>query len=157
MLGLSLTGLGHFASALLALICGGVVFFQKKGTRAHRIWGRVYGVAMVVLNAAGLNTYGIDGNFGPFHWMALVSLITLSAGLLPVWLRKPQGGWLELHAHFISWSYVGLVAAGVSQIATQLSDWPPLLAVGLPSAVVLGGGALLIHGRVPGILSKSFR
>lgn len=45
----------------------------------------------------------------------------------------------------MSWSYVGLVAAGAAQIATMSASLPPQLAVGLPSILVVIIGGVLIH------------
>ena len=46
-------------------------------------------------------------------------------------------------------SDVGLVAAGVAQIATELFMLPETITVGLPSLIVACIGGLLIHTRVP--------
>jgi len=49
----------------------------------------VYLAAMVSLNVSGLFIYNLYGHFGPFHWMALGSLLTLMAGMVPVFTRRP--------------------------------------------------------------------
>ncbi len=59
---------------------------------------------------------------------------------------------MKRHAYFMSWSYVGLVAAGVGQMATGGSDLPGVIAVGVPSVVIVLVGGLLIHRQVPGAL-----
>lgn len=91
---------------------------------------------------------------GPFHVLALVSLLTLTAGLTPAVLRRPVSWWLELHGYFMSWSYVGLVAAGIAQLVTMSSGLPAWLTVGLSSVLVVVIGGVFIHTRVPMALAK---
>lgn len=143
----------HVVLAIVCLLVGAAVVCRRKGGRTHRVLGYAYSAALLLVNVSALFVYGQSGVPGPFHAMAVVSLLTLSAGFIPAMLRRPRGRWLELHAYFMSWSYVGLVAAGVSQLATQHSSLPPLFAVVMPSAALVVGGALLIHTRVPRILA----
>jgi hypothetical protein len=88
--------------------------------------------------------------------MALISLITLILGTTPVLLRRPSGGWIDLHAHFMSWSYVGLVAAAAAESLTRLTEAPFSWAVVAASGVVIAVGAWLIHRSVPKILTDEF-
>jgi hypothetical protein len=37
-------------------------------------------------------------HFGPFHWMAVASLLILTAGMEPVFTRRPWSSWLRRHA-----------------------------------------------------------
>lgn len=55
----------------------------------------------------------------------------------------------------MSWSYVGLVAVGVAQVATMSSGLPGWFAVGLPSILIVITGGVLIHTRVPKILADA--
>jgi len=145
-------GTAHIALAVASLTLGAMVFLQPKGGRRHRLLGRLYAGALVLVNVSALLVYEESSGPGPFHVLALVSLATLSAGLVPALLRRPGGSWLEAHAYFMSWSYVGLVAAGVAQVGTMVAG-PGALPVVLPSVLVVLVGALLIHGRVPRVLS----
>lgn len=142
----------HIFCAVAALCVGAAVFFRRKGTRTHRVLGYLYSVLLLLVNVSALSTYNISGQPGPFHVMALVSLATLVAGLMPAVLRRPRTWWLDLHAYFMSWSYVGLAAAGVSQIVTQYAYLPGSLAIVVPSVAIVVCGALLIHTRVPNLL-----
>jgi hypothetical protein len=105
------------------------------------------------VNVSALSVYEDSAGVGPFHILAVVSLVTLISGFIPAFLRRPVSSWLDLHAYFMSWSYVGLVAAGVAQIATMSSSLPGWFAVGLPSILIVIIGGLLIHTRVPKILA----
>ena len=138
----------HIASAISALIFGLCVFFTRKGTRLHKQLGYAYFFNMLGLNISALFIYRLTGEFGPFHASALASLLTLIAGFVPAFLRLPHGRWLELHYEFMNWSYVGLVAAGVSEAATRLPAAPFWPAVVAGSAIVfIMGGMLIARGR----------
>ena len=146
-------GIVHFVLAVACLAVGVAVLTQKKGGQRHRALGYVYAVALVLVNVSALSVYKETGEPGPFHILALVSLLTLSAGIVPAILRRPRGLWVNLHGYFMCWSYVGLLAAGAAQIATKFTLLPGSLAVVAPSIAIVIGGALLIHTRVPRILA----
>ncbi|MFX4229057.1 MAG: hypothetical protein ACFHHU_14680 [Porticoccaceae bacterium] len=111
------------------------------------------GLGLLSLFAIGklsaLSVYEESGGAGPFYILALVSLITLMCGLIPALLRLPATSWLNFHAYFMSWSYVGLVAVGIAQIATMSVNLPAWFTVGLPSIFVVIIGGILIHTGVP--------
>ena len=138
----------HIVSAVSALIFGVCVLFARKGTRLHKQLGYAYFFNMLGLNITALFIYQLTGHFGPFHGAALVSLLTLWAGFIPAYLRLPHGRWLEFHYEFMNWSYVGLIAAGVSEAATRLPSapfWPAVFASMF--AVFLLGGISISRGR----------
>lgn len=142
-----LSGL-HIGTAVSALIFGLCVFIARKGTRLHKQFGYAYFFNMLVLNISALFIYWLSGDFGPFHGAALASLFTLIAGFIPAYFRLPHGRWLELHYEFMNWSYVGLVAAAVSEATTRLPSapfWPAVFAGTL--TVFLVGGVLIARGR----------
>lgn len=138
----------HLIAACTALIAGLCLFFARKGTRLHKQFGYVYFLNMLGLNISALFIYRLTGHFGPFHGAALVSLLTLLAGFIPAFMHLPQGRWLELHYEFMNWSYVGLVAAGVSEAATRLPSAPfwPAVAAGTMVVFIIGG-VLIARGR----------
>ena len=138
----------HIVFAITALVVGAGMFLQKKGDRRHRYFGYLYCIALLALNLSALSVYRDSEGPGPFHILAFISLATLAAGILPRLLRKPMHAWVSHHAHFMSWSYVGLVAAGIGQMATKFSTLPAVIAVGVPSIIVVLVGGLLIHTRV---------
>ena len=138
----------HLVAACTALIAGLCVIFTRKGSRLHKQFGYVYFFNMLGLNITALFIYRLTGHFGPFHGAALASLLTLIAGFLPAFLQLPQGRWLDLHYEFMNWSYVGLVAAGVSEAATRLPSAPFWPAVAAGTMVVFIIGEMLIaRGR----------
>lgn len=146
-------GTVHIVFAIAALILGAVVAVRPKGGRRHRAFGYFYAISLLSVNISALSVYEEAVVMGPFHILAVISLVTLISGFIPAFLRCPESSWLNLHAYFMSWSYVGLVAAGVAQIATMSSNLPTWFAVGLPSILVVIIGGVLIHTRVPKILA----
>jgi uncharacterized membrane protein len=155
---LSIVTLGqvHFAVAIAVLVTGAAVVALRRGTGPHRLIGFVYALSMFSATGAALLIYNLTGEFGPFHVLALISLITLIAGTTPVLLRRPSGGWIDLHAHFLSWSYVGLAAAAAAETLTRLPEAPFRWAVVAASGVVIAIGAWLIPRSAPKILAEQF-
>ncbi len=113
-------GLIHLLMASLALIFGSFVLADAKGTIFHRRVGYLYALSMLGLNITALMIYSLFGRFGVFHWAAVVSLVTLFAGMIPVIVRRPAKQWLGLHFNFMYWSVFGLYAAFVAEMATRL-------------------------------------
>ena len=101
----------HFGSAILAMILGAVVVIKKKGTKFHVQVGYSYAAMMLILNITALMIYQLFGQFGPFHFAAVISLISIFGGLIPAYLKKPEKIWLEFHYEFMNWSVIGLYAA----------------------------------------------
>lgn len=152
--GLDAFGLVHALLGIAALLFGLVVVLRRKGTRAHRRTGQAYVLSMLFLNVTGLMIYDLYGRFGPFHVAAAISLATVVAGFVPVYLRRPRMSWMAVHAIFMGWSYVGLLAAFISEIAVRVPGVRFGTAVIVTTALVMAGGALLIHTRVPKIVSR---
>jgi hypothetical protein len=112
-------GLVHLISALLAMVAGGVVLLNTKAGTFHKRAGYVYVVLMLVLNGTAFQIYQLFGRFGPFHWLALVSLTSVLGGMLPVLFRRYVRDWLDWHYYFMNWSVVGLYAAFWAETLTR--------------------------------------
>jgi uncharacterized membrane protein len=151
---MNVLGLTHLAFALSAIAAGGAVVALPKGTPLHRRIGWVYVSCMVGLNATALMIYRLFGGFGPFHVAALLSLATIVAGVFAVLRRRPKRNWLDHHAYWMSWSYVGLLAAAASEVTTRVPDTPFWWMVFAATFVVIGAGMWVINSRVPGILER---
>lgn len=141
-------GFLHVLAASCALATGLAVFVSRKGTARHRWLGRVYLALMLVVNGSALTIFrDAGGGFGVFHYLALVSLATLTAAYGSFLLRRRARNWQPFHAHMMAWSYVGLAAAAAGQAGTHYfgNAWAPIVGV-----LVVGG--LLISRRVPAAL-----
>ncbi len=101
---------------------------------------------------------------GPWWgWFAAVtSGASIVGGMWTALGRRPRNAWIAAHARWMSWSYVGLVAALVVESATRFimpalgprapgsATWPALWALVIAaSAGVVGVGAWLIRRRLP--------
>jgi uncharacterized membrane protein len=130
----------HLVSALFALICGAAVLLRQKGTRGHVCMGYIYAGSMLLTNLSALAIYDLFQRPGPFHILALLSLVSVIAGLVPAWRRPP--GWQAQHARLVIGSYVGLCAAAVAEISSHLLDFPFSLTVTSASALVIVVGLI---------------
>lgn len=141
---MDITGTFHLLFAGLALAIGASISMARKGTPRHRWTGRLYIGAMLGLNATALMHYELNGRFNVFHWLVVVSLLTIAAGWIAVRLRRHL-----LHARFMMWSYVGLLAASAGEIAARsplIRDWTDFgIAVGGASLLVSIVGAVFIE------------
>ena len=124
---MSFLGSLHLAAAVSALTVAAIVLVRTKGTTAHVRLGRLYVVLMVLVDAFALLIY--HNGVGPFHVLAVISLSTLTAGL--VWSPRRRGS-RQTHGILMIWSVAGLVGAGLAQGATaalpQASPWPTVAA-----------------------------
>ncbi len=165
---MSTLGWVHFLSCLVALAAGAVVILLRKGTRWHRTWGHLYVWSMAVVLISALSIYDMTGRAGPFHVAAVVGGLTLVAGLYTVLARRPRKSWMEAHAIWMSWSYIGLCAAAAAEslsrfvmprIAGMLERealWGAFWAsVGLATFVVVGIGWWLVKTRMAGALART--
>ncbi len=148
-------GQGHFYTAILAMTTGGVVVFRRKGTRFHRWCGRTYLASMLAVNISALSIYDLWGYFGPFHAAAVFSLFTVLMGVAAVWRRKPTHDWKAAHAYWMSWSYVGLLAAAVSETSTRYLNFDFGWTVAAATSLVVFVGAVVINRRLPTLLGLS--
>ncbi|MFK7905769.1 MAG: hypothetical protein AB8B69_11620, partial [Chitinophagales bacterium] len=84
--------------------------------------------------------------WGIFHYMTLVSLVTISLGMIPIWTKRPKNNWRYLHFAFMYWSVIGLYAAFAAEALTRIPETPFYSMVGYASF-----GVVFIGGIVFGI------
>lgn len=114
------TGLVHLILSIVALIAGTLVLLKTKGTKTHKRIGYVYAVSMMGLIITAFMLYHLYGKFGIFHWMAVVSLFTLSAGMIPILTKQPAIGYISMHYNFMYWSVIGLYCAFAAETLVRL-------------------------------------
>jgi uncharacterized membrane protein len=131
----------HLWASMLSLVTGTMVLVMNKGTLRHKRIGYVYAISMAVLNATAFMLYNLFGTFHMFHVAALVSSLTLIAGMRAAILRKnPQ--WLIQHLAFMYWSVFGLYAAFWSEVFTRLIPANFMWMVGIATFLTIGAGYL---------------
>lgn len=113
------TGMIHLIASIIALISGLFVVTTTKGTRQHKKIGYIYTAAMIIVNLTAFMMYNLYGKFAIFHWFAVVSCLTLIAGMYPILTRKSTN-YILWHFEFMYWSVIGLYCAFVSEIFTRL-------------------------------------
>lgn len=153
---MNILGWFHMVCALLALGSGAAVLLRRKGTRSHRRLGWIYVASMLALNGTALMIYRLFGGFGPFHAAAVASLVTVVAGIIPAVRRKPAN-WVQHHYAWMTWSYVGLCAAAVSEVATRQPNFRFWWAVFAGTFVVIGVGAVLIRRNAASAVAPFLR
>lgn len=139
----------HIIGATSGLILGMIVLVAPKLGKLHRVLGLGYLASMITVNISALTIYRETGNIGAFHILAVVSLITLALGYNEVARKRKTKGWLERHGIFMSWSYVGLVAAGVSQYVSHYVPVDPTLGNIAASVLLFVIGGILAFTLVP--------
>ena len=155
---MSTLGIIHTVFATVALFAGAAVLLLRKGTRWHRTLGHIYLTSMISLNITAFFIYDLFGGFGPFHWMAVASLVTILLGMIPVLTRRPKGSWLAVHAGFISGSYVGLVAGAAAEVTSRIPAGGTGfsgIAAGITTVLVTAAGVALIRRNLPVSISRT--
>jgi uncharacterized membrane protein len=101
---------------LTALGLGMAIYAIRKGTQLHRALGYGFVASLLGLHGTAFTMYRAFGSFGLFHALSLVNLVTLAAGLVPAWRKKPANRWLRDHYTWMGWTYAGLLAATAAEI-----------------------------------------
>ena len=100
------------------MLFGAAVILKTKGTEIHKKIGYAYCLSMIGVIVTAFMIYRLFDGWGIFHYMAVISSITLLLGMIPALFRKPSG-WIGLHIGFMYWSVVGLYAAFISEVMTR--------------------------------------
>ncbi|MVN75718.1 hypothetical protein GO988_05205 [Hymenobacter sp. HMF4947] len=136
---------GHLLAALVALAAGTSILVLPKGTRRHRLLGRVYVGSMSALLLTAFQLYFLFGRFGIVHWGAVGSSLALFVGVGAVCCRRVVAAWQRWHYLGMGASVTGLYAAFAVESTYRL--FPPSYfwgeALGLAAAVFMLGGVLL--------------
>lgn len=138
-------GTAHLTAAIVTLALGLVVLLAAKGSPMHRLFGLGYVGAMVAVNVTALGLYRLNGQFGPFHALALLSLAVVTMGVLAILRRRPN--WLARHYQSMAYSYLGLCAAAVAEVAVRLE---------LFGSLVNGARGIIILGVAIAVLFAAF-
>jgi uncharacterized membrane protein len=140
----STIGLIHTIFAVIAIASGALVLIFTKGTAKHKFIGYVFFLAMLLMNITALFTQSLYV-FGPFHWMAIASLLLVSVGVMFPMFFRSHPNWLNIHYDLMLWSYVGLIAAMFSEIIVRV-----------PAVGAVVGGGVFFWGLVIGASFVTF-
>ncbi|UOQ70530.1 hypothetical protein [Hymenobacter cellulosilyticus] len=139
-------GAVHLAAAVAALLLGTGVLVLPKWGRLHQRLGYGYVGSLVVMLTTSFAIYRQFHGFGIFHVAALLSGVTLLAGMVPVWRKWPARGWLQLHYGFMYLSVLELYVALVAEVLVRRPGFTFWQVAGFSSAMVLLPGPCCFGG-----------
>lgn len=117
--GLTFAGAIHTVLAMLGIVVGLVQLLRPKRGAGHRARGYAFVYAMLVADGTAMLIYQFTGKFNVFHVGAIVNLVWVVLGIVPV-LRDPRPlNWKNQHYYFIAWSYVSLLAAAFTELVVR--------------------------------------
>lgn len=137
----------HLLAALLSLVLGTAVLVAPKKRNIHRKAGYAYLTCMAVMIATAFGIYRQYNALGIFHLAAVLTLLTLLAGMLPVLFKKRLRQWLRLHNGFMYLSVLELYIALVAEFLVRIPQATFMTVATLSSAVVLIPGSVLFLTR----------
>ena len=82
--------------------------------------GYFYSISMMILIITSFMMYNLFGGWGIFHWTAMISLLTLLSGMIPMLIKRPAQSYISLHFSFMYWSVVGLYGAFVAEVLVRI-------------------------------------
>jgi uncharacterized membrane protein len=100
----------HVLAAALALFIGLAVLVRRKGTRSHRLLGRLWVGAMVAVALSSFWIFELRDGAGP-SWIHALSVWTLVSLALAVWFIRR--GNVRAHQGFMVGTFAGLTIAGL--------------------------------------------
>lgn len=123
----------HVGASLVALVAGLLIIVLEKGTRIHRIIGKVYAGSIYVLCGVSFFIFEVTGTFSFFHVVSVQNILLVSAGLGAIAFRSRVPDWPIWHLRFMLYSYLALVGTGTLQFVEFL----PFRAVALNVVVFI--------------------
>lgn len=97
----------HLFSVLPALLIGCLVLVIKKGTRVHKMLGRIW-VGLMLFTS--LVSFFIRDE-GKFSWIHILSIITIVSMGIAIWAIRH--GRVRTHRGFMIGAFIGSIVAGV--------------------------------------------
>jgi len=155
--GLTVAGWIHTALSGLAIVLGAEQVLRTRRDRLHRWLGYTYVIALLVGDVAILTVYRFNGHFNMFHVGAVANLLCLAMAMRPMWARPRPVEWKRKHYMWISWSYVGLLAAALTEFVVRTQPLPgrgaSIVVTIAATGLVTGVGAWLIARNKPAAAS----
>lgn len=111
----------HVVTAIIAIVCGLLVFAFQKGTWTHIILGKIYFISMTLMVLVSFGINEVNGSFSIFHAISIQSLIFLLLAIsISRLARSRLSTWQIWHGRFMVYSYIALIVTGVAQFFDRL-------------------------------------
>lgn len=105
------------------MLLGAIQLLRPKGGHLHRKMGYAYVIALIACDVGALGVYQFTGRFNALHVGALMSFACVVAGVTPFYISPKPSRWRIHHAMWICWSYIGLWAAGLTELIVRNVHW----------------------------------
>jgi len=137
---LTFVGATHMVLAMLSIMVGAIQLMRPKHGAAHRARGYAFVYGMVVVDGLAMLLYRFTGSFNAFHVGAVVNLAAIIAAMVPMLMSPRPANWKQLHYRSMSWGFVGLMAAAVTELIVR-------------SVALTHGQAWAVSGAAAGIVT----
>jgi uncharacterized membrane protein len=98
----------HVGTVIPALFLGAPVLLMKKGTKIHKLLGRIWATLMMVTALSSFWLQGLVGTIGPIHIFSVVTLVSIPRGIYYARIGNFVG-----HQRAMTGPYIGLLVAGL--------------------------------------------
>ena len=122
--GLTIAGWIHTVFSTIGILVGAEQVIRTRRDRLHRWLGYVYVVCMVAGDLAILTVCRFNGRFNVFHVGAVANLLCIGMALWPMLAEPRPAQWKLKHYMWICWSYVGLLAAALTEFIVRTQPIP---------------------------------
>ncbi|HTO60623.1 MAG TPA: DUF2306 domain-containing protein [Bradyrhizobium sp.] len=152
MTNLTFIGTVHMALAVLCIMVGAIQLVRPKHGAVHRARGYAFVYGMVVVDGTAMLLYRFTGSFNAFHVGAIVNLAAIIAAMVPMLMSPRPPNWKQWHYRSMSWGFVGLMAAAVTETIVRsvaLSHGQAWAVAGAAAGSVTPIGGYLIRRHQP--------
>lgn len=107
--------ISHLITASLALIIGAIVLLLRKGTKHHKLLGRIWAPLMLY---TAISSFWIGDKFSWIHALSIWVVVGLTIALFAIkFIQSPKG--TRIHAGFMIGNYIGLWSAAIPAALTE--------------------------------------
>ena len=99
----------HSLLLILAFIMGVYIFTQPKGTKFHKLLGRLFVVLMLVSLIASFFIRA-DGNFSLIHILSALAIYWLIRAVVVSYQKRKN--WRKIHAYNMTSAFISIIIAG---------------------------------------------
>ena len=150
---LTVAGWIHTVLASVGILVGAEQVLRRRRDVLHRRLGYLYVASMLIADVSILTVYRFNGHVNAFHAGAIMNVVCIAMALQPMLSRPRPRQWRIKHYLWMCWSYVGLLAAALTEliIRTQPLDskGATIIVTMVASTSVAVMGAVLIQQNRP--------